>query len=400
MACVRKRRGRWVVDYRDALGQRRWVTVDGNRDDAEEELARIIKSGKQPLNTKRTFQEYAEDWLSKYGKTNLKPSTYAEYEAVLKKHVFPIWGSKPFTKISREAMKALIADKRAAGLSRSTARNIIAPIRGMYNCAIDDGALTFNPASRLGKFNKRSAQEKKIDPLTREESAKFLKSVLEKMPHWYPLFLCAPRTGIREGELIALKPLDLDFHGRFIDVQRNYSRGEITTPKNGKSRRVDMSLHLTNVLDELVAQRKAAALRREMEKPPEEKRPKEDVIVEVMEAPLFTTPAGTRLEPSNLRKVFWSALTKAELRRIRFHDLRHTYASLLIGQGESLAYIKDQMGHSSIKITVDTYGHLVPGGNRQAVDRLDDVDTGNSKDQGSTGSKTVAEKTGKVSSNA
>jgi integrase len=61
------------------------------------------------------------------------------------------------------------------------------------------------------------------------------------------------------------------------------------------------------------------------------------------------------------------------MRRVRFHDLRHTFASLLIAQGESLAYVKEQMGHSSIQVTVDIYGHLVPGGNRQAVDKLDDM---------------------------
>lgn len=100
------------------------------------------------------------------------------------------------------------------------------------------------------------------------------------------------------------------------------------------------------------------------------------MVNEVMEEWVFTTPApraGRQLDPSNLRKVFQSLLTAAKLRRIRFHDLRHTFASLLIQPGESLAYIRDQLGHHSIQITVDTYGHLVPGGNRQAVDRLDDV---------------------------
>jgi len=95
-------------------------------------------------------------------------------------------------------------------------------------------------------------------------------------------------------------------------------------------------------------------------------------VNEVMDDWLFTTPQGTQLDPSNLRKVFVRALTAAKLRRVRFHDLRHTFASLLIEQGESLAYIRDQLGHSSIKVTVDTYGHLVPGGNRQAVDKLDE----------------------------
>ncbi len=99
------------------------------------------------------------------------------------------------------------------------------------------------------------------------------------------------------------------------------------------------------------------------------------MVNEVMEDWLFTTPkprAVRQLDPSNLRKVFNHLLTAAKLRRVRFHDLRHTFASLLIEQGESLAYVKDQLGHHSIQITVDTYGHLVPGGNRQAVDRLDE----------------------------
>jgi integrase len=70
-------------------------------------------------------------------------------------------------------------------------------------------------------------------------------------------------------------------------------------------------------------------------------------------------------------------LAKAGLRRIRFHDLRHTFASLLLQNGESLVYVKEQLGHSSIQVTVDTYGHLIPGANRAAVDRLDDATSRN-----------------------
>ncbi len=89
---------------------------------------------------------------------------------------------------------------------------------------------------------------------------------------------------------------------------------------------------------------------------------------------VFCNEAGKLLIEVTVRKyVFYPALSRSGLRRIRIHDLRHTYASLLIQQGESLAYVKEQLGHHSIKITVDTYGHLVPGGNRQAVDRLDET---------------------------
>jgi integrase len=134
-----------------------------------------------------------------------------------------------------------------------------------------------------------------------------------------------------------------------------------------------MSSQLAEVLNDLLSKRRAEALRREMEKPADERRAAETVVNEVMEGWLFQTPGGTEIDPNNLRQLFNRLLTDAKLRRVRFHDLRHSFASLLLQNGESLTYVKDQMGHSSIKVTVDIYGHLVPGGNRQAVDKLDDM---------------------------
>jgi len=380
MACVRKWRRKWVVDWRDESGKRHIEAVEGDREAAEGRLAEIIKGGKKPVNNKQTFKEYAEWWLENCAQGNIKDSTLNEYKAVLNNHVYPAFGSRPLTKVTRKMVREFIALKKKAGfkkkaaLSRSTIKNILAPVRAIYNQAIEDGNVQFNPASNVGKFNKREPGEKQINPLTREELAAMLKTAREKMPHFYPALLCAARTGLREGELIGLKWQDIDFHGRFIEVRRTISRGKATLPKNGKTRRVDMSLQLTNSLDELLAKRKVEALKREMERPPEEHRKHEGVLAEVMESWIFSTPIGTQLDPNNLRKhVFYRCLDLAELRRVRFHDLRHTFATLLIQQGESLAYVRDQLGHHSIQITVDTYGHLVPGGNRQAVDRLDDV---------------------------
>ncbi len=390
MACVKKRRGKWVIDYRDALGKRRWETIQGNRKDAEKRLAEILKGDRLMLDTKRTFKDYAEEWLKTYAKVHVKESTMREYEAVFKNHIFPAFGPLPFSKITRKAVKELIAKKSQEGLSRSTVRNILAPIREMYNHAMDDEVVNFNPASRVGRFNKRRGDEKIIGPLRREELNTLLETAKEKMPHHYPLLLCAARTGMREGELIGLRFTDLDFNGRFIHVQRTISRGKVTTPKNGKTRRVDMSMQLTNTLDESLAAKKAEALRTELERPVEARREANEVTNEVMEGWVFTTPQRTQLDPNNMRKsVFYRCLDLSELRRVRFHDLRHTFASLLIQQGESLAYVKDQLGHHSIQITVDTYGHLVPGGNRQAVDRLDELEKQENK---SSGSKMVAER--------
>ena len=98
--------------------------------------------------------------------------------------------------------------------------------------------------------------------------------------------------------------------------------------------------------------------------------------------------AGNPLDVDNFRRGVWPKLfAKAELRQVRIHDLRHSYASLLIAQGESLACIKDQMGHHSIRVTVDTYGHLVPGGNKAAVDRLDDAPDATSRNPAATATR-------------
>jgi integrase len=100
---------------------------------------------------------------------------------------------------------------------------------------------------------------------------------------------------------------------------------------------------------------------------------------------VFTSSTGTMLNPDNFRKRDWPhPLAKAGLRCIRIHDLRHTFASLLIQNGESLVYVKEQLGHHSIRVTVDTYGHLVPGGNRAAVDKLDGLETATGRNSGAT----------------
>ena len=290
----------------------------------------------------------------------------------------------------------LIRSKKDEGFSQSTIRNILAPVRGMFFQAIEDGTAHQNPAARIGKLNKRPKDEpkKKIDPLTREEIQTMLETALtDKYRAYYPLFLCAVRTGIRQGELISLKGTDIDFNSRFVHVQRNLSRGSISATKNGKDRKVDMSRQLTETLTDMLSKRRAEALRHEMERPAEERRDATTVVNEVMADWLFQTPetvakseagkrrrlrgtkprGGTQIDQSNIRKLFNRLLTDARLRRVRFHDLRHSFASLLLQQGESLTYVKEQMGHSSINVTVDIYGHLVPGGNRQAVDKLDEA---------------------------
>jgi integrase len=401
MACVRKYRGKWVVDWRDPLTKKRSIEAveENTREAAKRRLAEIIRTGER-ITTKATFKEYGAWWLENCAKGTVKASTYQEYEAVLTNHVYPLLGSKPFTKINRALIRELIRAKKEEGFSQSTIRNMLAPVRGMFFQAIEDGTSHQNPAARIGKLNKRAKDDpkKRIDPLTREEIQIMLQTAsTDKYRPYYALFLCAVRTGIRQGELVSLKGKDLDFNGRFVHVQRNLSRGSISATKNGKDRRVDMSRQLAETLNDMLSKRRAEALRREMEKPADDRRDAAIVVNEVMDDWLFQTPeivrsdlakrrrpgidprGGTQIDQSNVRKLFNRLLTDAGIRRVRFHDLRHSFASLLLQNGESLTYVKEQMGHSSINVTVDIYGHLVPGGNRQAVDRLDEVEPASAK---------------------
>jgi integrase len=248
-------------------------------------------------------------------------------------------------------IRELIRLKKDEGFSQSTIRNMLAPVRGMFFQAIEDGSAHQNPAARIGKLNKRAKDEpaKKIDPLTRQEIQVLLQTAwTEKYRAYCPLLLCAVRTGIREGELVSLKGIDVDFNGRFIHVQRNLSRGSISATKSGKDRRGDMSTQLAEVLNEMTSKRRAEVLRREMEKPADQRRDPATVVNEVMKDWLFQSPlmvrselakkrrpqveprGGTQIDPSNLRKLFNRLLADARLRRVRFHDLRHGFASLLL----------------------------------------------------------------------
>jgi integrase len=213
----------------------------------------------------------------------------------------------------------------------------------------------------MGKLFRKDEVRTEISPLSKAELTEFLGMALEIAPFHYPLFLLLARTGMRVGEAIALKWSDLDFEQRLITVRRNINKfGNADTPKTAKVRRVDMSRQLKDALLKLHRLRKVEKLKNGWDSLPEW---------------VFINSVGNHLDKNNLRnRVFHKIRKEAKLRSFRIHDLRHTYASFLIQAGESLAYVRDQLGHHSIQVTVDIYGHLVPGGNKEAVDRLDDLD--------------------------
>jgi integrase len=147
----------------------------------------------------------------------------------------------------------------------------------------------------------------------------------------------------------------LDWHGKFIMVQRSYKLGRMTPTKTGKVRRVDMSDQFIGAMGSLHTERKMEALQEG----------RGEVVKTVFHR------AGKPMAQNYIRRVFKRILVQAGLREIRLHDIRHTFASLLLSDGASPVYVKEQLGHSSIQMTVDIYGHLLPSSNREMVNCLD-----------------------------
>ncbi len=309
----------------------------------------------------RPFDRYWREWLGSYARAHVKQSTYDGYEATGRLYLIPAFGCKDIRGITRDDVKrlthTLIATKRKGDkpLAWATIKAVLAPLREMFNHAVEDGHVPANPALRILRRTRREAQSRRppdADFLTPDELTRLLAACRELYPRRaYPFALTLARTGMRLGEALGLEWGDLDLVARSAIVRRNIVEGRVETPKSGKSRRVDLSQHLTDTLRGLRTEQRREALR-------------------------SASPVPTRLfpdlDPDNFRRREWKRiLKKAELRHIPMKALRHTFASLHIAHGESLAYVRDQLGHSSIQVTVDVYGHLVPGGNRGAADRLD-----------------------------
>jgi integrase len=299
-----------------------------------------------------TFKDHAKMWLSL--PHDWKESTRENYLNNLNNHILPAFGSMPVNEIKRKDLKLFFDKLLSKGVASNTVALIRAPISGVLSHALDSELIEHNPIVGLKMIQRKSALE--VEPLSKEEVALLLKSAQQYNGGTYsPSILCALRTGMRIGEIKALKWKDLDFENRLIEVKRSCRQGRVTKPKNGKSRRVDMTPHLTETLKALQTAQKKNSLQKGI--------PFSEWV--------FANNRGGTLLYKTFRKALLACLKKAGLRKVRIHDLRHTYATIRLLSGHNVGDVSYQLGHSSIKITYDTYGHWLPGQFKSEVDELD-----------------------------
>jgi integrase len=313
-----------------------------------------------------TLEAYASEWLDGYVRTNLSTGTHRVYTGIMANHWYPALGSRPITEISRQDIRKVITDKLRHGMTVTRARLVLNALQSCLNIAESEEIIVKNPLQHYSKWLIRPGhqsgkeQPKTVEIFTTPELKMLLGWFANEEPRWYPMVLLMARTGMRVGEALALQVEDLDFAERRIHVVRTWSGGtaeggeRFNTPKSHKPRWIDMSLQLKDVLLRYLAEHG------------------------LQQGWLFAhTADGLPMHPNNWRRDHWNKLfarhgTQLIAKRTP-HALRHTFASILISRGHSLTYVRDQLGHASIKITADTYSHFVRGESKRAVDTLDDV---------------------------
>jgi integrase len=237
--------------------------------------------------------------------------------------------------------------------------NIIRTLSVIFSQAIEDGLASHNPATKPSKLVRLKNVGEHREVFDHDEELLILQTEKQYCPLYYPFVLTLFRTGLREGEAVALMPTDLDFRGRYALIERNFTAGQLEdSPKSGKRREIDLAQDLATVLKEHLALQEAEAA----------------LIGKIRSKWLFSTPNGTIIRSNNFRDRVWRPmLKKAGLRYRTIHATRHTFATRLITEGAPLTYVQKQLGHSSIQITVDLYFHWIKRTERSRtldVDRL------------------------------
>src|SRR5262249_55642932 len=209
MACIRKRRGKFVVDWRGGGGVGRWRTCD-TREEASDVLADAIREARQAMDgdARMTVDAYAMKWLETIRAT-AKERTWENYESTYRLHIKPTLGAQKLRAVKRAHVKALLVSKLRDGAARESVKLMRATIGTMFQTAIDDGlGLMVNPAAKLGKALKLNDKPdtEDIKAMTREQVAAFLAVVPDR---YAAFFMTLARTGLRSGEGLALQWDDL-----------------------------------------------------------------------------------------------------------------------------------------------------------------------------------------------
>ena len=332
--------------------------------EAKIERRTFLYESKTPL-----FSEVRSQWLE-YKKQFLRETTWETYGINCRIHLRDLDDLK-INRIDTTTIEAFITKLQSKAKSTSatrepeyiptgeekkirlmTARKIIVILNQVMAYAVRHRLIDYNPVrdAERPRSQGKEGEEKAIAVLTPEQIRNFLDVVTDQKYH--TLFLTAIMTGARQGEILGLKWSDVDFSKKQVSINRTFNMGRFFTPKTkGSIRQIDLAPMAVKALVEwkLASGGKDNGL-------------------------IFPNDVGEPMNYSNMvQRHYRKALQDAGIPQIRFHDLRHTYASLLLAQGENIKYVQTQLGHSSPTVTLNVYAHLMKRENQEAACRLENT---------------------------
>jgi len=340
-----------------------WVTIKGTKKDAEKRLAELLHqldTGAMVKPGKTTLAEYLNRWLVDYAKPNLSPRGFERYESIVRVHLAPSLGSILLTQLRPEHLQKHYTAKLNNGLRARTVRYHHVVLHKALQTALKWGLVSRNVADGVDIPRARRGEMQTWDE---GEMSHFLE--VAKDSQYYALFYTALFTGMRRSELLALRWQDIDFIYSQIYVSRGLHHLKdgsyiFTPPKSERGRRtIALPPSAFMVINEYRKSKEAERL--------------------LLGIPLadddlmFSTIEGLPLRPNTVSRAWAMLAARCGVKVIRFHDARHTHASLMLKQGIHPKIVQERLGHSTIAITLDTYSHVAPGLQEAAAQSFDEA---------------------------
>ena len=355
----RRKDGGWCAQYTvyTAEGRKRKTLYGKTRAEVAKKLTRamIDRNGGIIYEAgKITVAEYLDIWLRDTVKGRVKETTYANYSYIARVHISPALGRIKLKNLTPAHVRSFYGEKSSSSLSKATVKKMHVVLRRALSQAVSDGLIPRNVAESV-RPPRTGAPGEEIRPLNPEECSAFLDAA--RGERLETLYLLAVHCGLREGELLVLRWDDVDLEAAkpALLVRRTLTRGEEgrgylvgASTKSGKGRRVRLT-------------RRAAGSLRDHRKRQVEERMSLGGLWQDQDL-VFPNGIGSLLNPSNLRnRSFKRIKARSGVRdELRFHDLRHTFATMLLSAGVHAKVVSEMLGHASITITLDTYSHVLP----------------------------------------
>ena len=350
------------LDATTGKRKQRWITAGPSKREADKQMAKLINeldNGSYVKPDKTTVAQYLRRWLVEYGKPSLSPRSYERYTGIIEKNLIPALGSLPLTELRPEHIQRHYANRVAKGLAARTVRYDHIVIHVALRMAVKWQLVSRNVADAV---EPPKAKHTEMQTWDANEVAQFLEAA--KTTPYHSLFYSALYTGARRSELLGLSWRHVDLLYSQINIERglHWTKNGVyvfTHPKSPKSRRtIALPSSLALLLKEHREKQKCARLF--AGKPLTE----DDLV--------FARPDGSPLFPNSVSKAWGLIAKKAGVKVIRFHDARHSHATLLLRQGAHPRVVQERLGHSTIATTLDVYSHVTPGIQEAVAARFDE----------------------------